>query len=335
MVRRVLSSEVVRLTATSPPCLVDSTATHQKVAALALEFARHLPSAEVRLSSGSELNGVRSLVHLLLTAGKWTASDYAREAVRFAEAYPEAIEILPPDRYGDLVLLPALGCPNNRCSFCAFYRDRQFRILGDTEFSAHVDAVCQFMDAGAAARQGIFLGSASALSLSQRVLLSRLATINERFGSKRRGVGAFWDPDRSPERTHAEWHALQRLGLTTAYVGLETGLAELRAALGKSADLDRLLNKTQLAREAGVHLGVMVLAGVGELAQLDAHVERSAAVVAAMELSSKDLVFVSPLRGARPEAQLKAEAARLHSAISARTAAKVAPYAADRFHYYA
>lgn len=334
MLKRTLSCDAVCLTATRSS-LVDSAAAHQRVAALAQEFAQQLPTADLTVSADPDRLGVESLMEMLSEAARWRPKNYADEAARFAKAYPEAVEILPPDRYGDLVLLPALGCPNSRCSFCAFYKDRRFRIVEDREFALHLDRVCEFMGTSAEARNGIFLGSASALSLSQRIVLSRLEQIKERFGTRLRGVGAFWDPDHCPRRSKTEWQALKQLGLRTAYLGLETGLAELRVALGKSADIDRLLNKTSVARQGGVHLGVMVLAGVGELDQLESHVEHTASVVEAMSLSRNDLVFVSPLRGARPDAQLDAEAALLQAAISAQTQAKVAPYAAERFHYYA
>ena len=67
----------------------------------------------------------------------------------------------------------------------------------------------------------------------------------------------------------------------------------------------------------------------------EAHCEATANAVQAMALQASDLVFVSPILGARPQAQLDSEAKRLHAAISERTSAKVAPYAAERFHYYA
>lgn len=335
MLRRTVSCDVVRVTGPTPCSIVEGTTGHQSVRVLAHEFATQLATADLTISSAPEGQGRETLIRILSLASQWSPKRYAEEATRFGKAYPEAVEILPPDRYGDLVLLPALGCPNSRCSFCAFYKDRRFRMMKDSDFAEHLDAVCEFMGDSVSARQGIFLGSASALSLSQRLLLSRLARIGERLGTRKRGVGAFWDPDHCPERSSDEWEALQEQGLRTAYLGLETGLASLRASVGKSADLERLLARVRNARDSGLSLGVMVLAGIGDVRDLDAHIEESAAVVEAMNLSPKDLVFVSPLIGAREAGQLNKEAVRLHAALASHTDAKVAPYAADRFHYYA
>ncbi len=336
MFRRTMDCKVVRISGQPRFTLVDSIEYHAKVAAMARKFSDRLSAGEkLRVSADPDALGTTVLVERLGQAAAWTPAQYADGAMRFRNVYPEAIEILPPDRYGDVVLLPALGCPNSTCTFCAFYKERQFRLLSDDDFGTHVDAVFALMGDSIHARQGIFLGSASALSLGQRVLLSRLTFAHERLGKTKRGIGAFWDPDHCPERTVAQWQELKNAGLRSAYLGLETGLSELRESVGKSADIERLLRRIEVAREAGVQIGVMVLAGIGNRAQLDAHCTATAGVVNAMSLQPTDIVFVSPLRGARPAEELDDEAAQLHAAVTAQTTAKVAPYAAERFYYYA
>lgn len=336
MLARTLSCEAIKL-GNSSAIVVDPTTTHEAVANQAAQFAEGIANEPSRVSISSDLDelGVSAAQEMLRRASAWSASDYVCEARRFHQAYPEAIEILPPDRYGDLVLLPAMGCPNSKCSFCAFYKERRFRLLDDDAFTRHMKAVCELLGASAQARGGVFLGSASALSLSQGILRKRLEAIASCLEPQRRGVGAFWDPDHCPERSVAQWQELRDLGLRSAYLGLETGLADLRAAIGKSSDIAALRSKIEQARQAGLQIGVMVLAGIGEVHQQDAHCAASAEVIESMCLSPNDIVFVSPLIGARPPSELKQEAARLRAAISARSNAKVAPYAAHRFHYFA
>ncbi len=336
MFRRTMDCKVVRVSGQPRFTLVDGAAHHAKASAMAREFFGLLSAgAPMHLSADPDRLGTSALMDRLELAAGWTPALYDEEATRFRSAYPEAIEILPPDRYGDVVLLPALGCPNSTCTFCAFYRERRFRLLSDDDFVAHFDAVLALMGDSIHAKQGIFLGSASALSLGQRVLLSRLSVVTKRLGDTKRGIGAFWDPDHSPERTVAQWIELSEAGLTSAYLGLETGLAPLRKAVGKSDEIERLLGRIEVAREAGIQIGVMVLAGIGERAQLDAHCASTADVVRAMQLGPTDIVFVSPLRGSRPQTQLDEEATQLHAALKEHTTAKVAPYAAERFYYYA
>lgn len=269
-------------------------------------------------------------------AGQWTAERFAELAGAFAAAYPEPVPILPPDRALDIVLLPALGCPWARCTFCAFYQDRHYRVLSEEEFAQHLGRVKSLLGPTQVSREGIFLGSANALALSHRRLTSVLGQAMRELGARRRGIGAFWDPDHSPRRDRASWESLVQAGLTTAYAGLETGHPELRERLGKHPRVDTFTAAVQAARAGGVRMGLMVLAGItGSDSALRAeHHQRTCAAVTAMGLDAGDLVFVSPYDSAEP-AWARQDARELMRALRAATPARVAPYAMDRFRYYA
>lgn len=242
--------------------------------------------------------------------------------------------ILPPDRYRDLVVLPATGCPWGRCAFCAWYRDARFSVLDPAAFEAHLERVAALFGLGAPARDGLFLGSASALSVPDDRLLAHLGRAVARFGPFPRGVSAFLDPDHAPHRTEADWRRLAVAGLTRAVVGLETGDSALRRRLGK-ADPARLVETVRALRAAGLSAGVSVLAGPGSPADAEAHLRGTAAVVRDLGLGPGDVVYVSPLEGALPEPALAAAAAELEAALRPVTRAKIAPYRMDLYRYFA
>jgi len=334
--RRTLDGAVVTYPEPSPhPHEVDDRgACHERARSLAAALHRHLSRAETPLRLSGEQPDRELLLALLARAQAWSAADHEQERQRFAATYREPIEILPPDRYMDVVALPATGCPNAACTFCAFYRSRRFRVLSPRDFSAHLEAVRELLGPLLALRSGVFLGSASALSLSQPRLLAVLAACRTELGKRARGVAGFWDPDHAPTRTPDDWQALHAAGLTAVYLGLESGLASLRAELGKSADLEALLGAVAAQRSAPLRTGVIVLAGAGGAARAAAHQEATASAVARMKLGPDDFVFVSPLREALPEGELALAAQALREAIAARSAARVAPYAMDAFRYY-
>ena len=134
----------------------------------------------------------------------WTDRRWTEWSAQFEAAYPEPVVILPPDRYQDLVIQPALGCPHGECSFCAFYRDRAFRILSDPEFERHLEGIQTLLGSAIGLRDGIFLGSANALAIPQPTLIDRLRSVAKQLGPRKRQVAAFWDPDHSPTRTAAD-----------------------------------------------------------------------------------------------------------------------------------
>jgi radical SAM superfamily enzyme YgiQ (UPF0313 family) len=320
-----------------PQEVTDIAAAHRRVRALARRLAQRFgPEAEAVSVSG-EGDGRprrRALLDYLARAGEWTARRYEQQQRAYARAYDEAVEILPPDRTMDLVVLPASGCPNGRCSFCAFYRGRSLRVKSGAAYRSHLSAVSDLFGPALGLRRGVFLGSASAVSLPQDRLLAVLDETRRQLGEFPAGIAAFWDPDHAPRRDEARWLELDQRGLRAVYVGMETGLSELRGALGKTPLIDALIGALRAVRQTAIRLGVIVLCGIGGPQRLVAHREATAAAIERLELRPSDLVFVSPLRGALDPVRLAEEERLLRQAIRQRTVARVVPYAMDAFRYY-
>lgn len=271
---------------------------------------------------------------LLVRAAAWTAAALRSDAARAGAVWPEGVPILPPHRGHDVVVDVARGCPNAACSFCVFYRDRPFAPLSDEAFAAHLDAVVGHLGAALLARDGVFLGSASAVSLADAVLLRRLETIERRLGRRPRGVAAFLDPDHAPRRDVLRFSALRDAGLADVTVGLETGLLPLRAEVGKRGDLHRLHDAVAGMKAAGMRVAVTVLDGLGGETRAAAHEAATVEAVGALPLAAGDLVYVSALT--RPGAPARRAASRAErgswrDALASRTAARVAVYPAATF----
>ena len=271
------------------------------------------------------------LAERLALATAWTPARLVAEEGQARRAYPEPVEVLPPHRYRDLVVQPATGCPNHACTFCAFYRDRPFRVLDDDAFERHLEAVQRVLGAGAFRRSGIFLGSGSAGSLPDEMLLARLARLREVFGAPRRGVAAFFDPDHAPVRPTDAWRALARAGLVDLTLGLETAVPSVRRRLGKCPDLVRFADAVARVKGAGVRLALTVLIGPGPAGDEAEHRSRTCAWIGAQPLDVDDLVYLSPLKGDERRLPVPDALAAWRSALTAETAARVALYDIDRF----
>lgn len=254
---------------------------------------------------------------------------------RYDAAYPEPVPILPPHRYRDLVVMPATGCPNHRCAFCAFYRYRPFRVLDDAEFAEHLEAVRDLFGEALAERDGIFLGSASALTIPDEVLVRRLGAVVDAFGAPRRGIASFHDPDRGRSRTVADWARLGEAGLVEATLGLETGLGALRAAQGKSDDVERVVSVADALKGGGLALSVTVLVGLGGEAAADDHRRATTELLGRMPLAGGDRIYLSPLAGGLAPERLAEEVERWRGALAGRTAARVGDYRIERFAWFA
>jgi len=331
VVRRGLLGDVfVRRAGRSEPTSPDDASSFATdIARRAREIGLDLERGALRVGEGGAASDdVRAA---LTRAAAWDAARHDAQARRARGVYPDGIPILPPHRYRDVVVEPARGCPNGRCSFCAFYRGRRFDVLDDATFDAHLADVVGLHGAALASHDGVFLGSASAASLGNDVLLRRLARLDAVLGRRSRGVAAFLDPDRAPRRTAADWARLVDAGLVDLTVGLETGDAGLRTEAGKSGDVAAFVDGVRGAKAGGARVAVCVLVGLGGLASADRHREASREALARLGLDAGDHVYLSPLTGSLPPDRLVAEERAWREATAGATAARVSPYGADAF----
>jgi hypothetical protein len=231
---------------------------------------------------------------LLSRALAWTPDLLEEERVRFRAVYlPPGI--LPPDQYLSVLLQATEGCAWNKCTFCAFYRDRQYRVKREEEFLAHAIAVKRFLGEGVRLRRSIFLGDANALGIPQRRLIRMFEIAREAFPDQKE-IHTFMDIFTvGKEKGPAELRALGERGLRRVTIGLETGCDELLQLVRKPGSSGAALRAVRLLKESGIEIGVTVLLGLGEVRYFDEHVSETIRVLNAMGLGEGDIVYFSPL----------------------------------------
>lgn len=281
-------------------------------------------------------NGASSeqVIERLSRAHGWNPDLLEEQILRFDRVYPEHVPILPPDRYRDVVVLPATGCPHARCQFCAFYRDRPFQRLSDEQFRNHLQGIQSLFGRGLFHRHGAFLGSASALSLSQQTLRARLSAVRDLLGDLKRGVASFLDAHHAPIRSQNDYRQLASLGLSLVVLGLETACGELRASLGKSRDLAVLNREVNLLREAGIGVGITILVGAGGLEWARRHVDETCRWLEKQKWHFQDHIYLSPWTKALPQEALMAQMEAFKSRLRSHLQARIVPYQMQRFGYF-
>lgn len=245
----------------------------------------------------------RELLPHLNSILKWDYGRLRHEQATFQDIY-KPVSILPPDQYLSVVLQCAEGCSWNRCTFCTFYRDRPFHIKSPTEFRQHINQVKALFGQSIGLRKSIFLGDANALIIPQRRLLDLLHEVHNAFpigtdkkkeGYALKGIYAFLDIFGAERKTLEEYRELSAYGLKRIYIGLETGDDELFALLNKPGSPQACTEAVKTIKQAGIAVGVIVLAGAGGDRFAAQHVAHSIARIQEMGLDAGDIVYVSPL----------------------------------------
>ncbi|NOK62408.1 MAG: radical SAM protein [Chloroflexi bacterium AL-W] len=299
--RRGLGSNILRREMTGPATktrhmlsndesqsLIDDV--HTRVAHIAAHVEHHAPHH-------------RDLLPWLETILTWDYPRLCKEYELFRSIY-KPISILPPDQYQAIVLQAAEGCSWNKCTFCTLYRDRKFRIKCPTTFRLHIQRIKEFFGPAIGLRKSIFLGDGNALIIPQQRLIELLRIVQEEFpiGSsktdenyKLKGVYSFLDIFGAERKTVDEYRELRECGVKRIYVGLETGDDELFTLLNKPGSPEACTEVVQTIKQAGINVGVILLAGAGGDRFAKQHLDHSIKQIAAMGLRKGDLVYVSPL----------------------------------------
>jgi hypothetical protein len=269
--------------------------------------------AEVTDASPGPGDSVDSALERLRGIAAHDFTALAADGQQFRSLY-SPIGILPPDQYMALVLQATHGCSWNRCTFCTFYRGSTFRIRRPTEFHEHAAAVRTFHGPALGLFKSIFLADANALIIPQRLLLPLMDVVNDRFdieptelapAARRRwrrehprsfdGVYSFVSALDALNKTPADFGDLRTRGLRRVYIGLETGDPALLRALNKPNTPGEAVDAVRVIRAGGVHVGVVVMLGIGGANYAAQHVTGTVEAVNAMGLGPDDIVYFSQL----------------------------------------
>lgn len=170
----------------------------------------------------------------------------------------EGMIFRPPSEGNSILLQVTVGCSHNKCTFCDMYKaKRVFKIKKDSEIMADLDYAAKhfrYIDR-------LFLCDGDALIMPQKRLVKILEGIKAKLPWVKR-VGTYANTKSISKKTVAELRQLRELGLTIAYMGLETGDDETLEAIKKGADSKRMTEMGRKIRSAGIKLSVTVLLGV-------------------------------------------------------------------------
>ena len=267
--------------------LVDHAADRARAVAAELSSRREPWTAA---PSTSELD----LPLVLDRAARFDATAARADAQRFSTIYGE-LGILPPDQYLATVVNATEGCTSNTCAFCELY-SQPFRARTAAEFGGHLADVRAYLGDSLSLRsRSVFLGAANAVALSTARLLPMLQMIAETFASHRPPVMGFVDAASGARKSSSEYGELAAAGLARVYVGLESGHDPLLAFVRKPGTSDEAVGAVRAMKSAGIHVGVIVIVGLGGARFADAHVSGTVATLNDMGLGAGDLVYFSDL----------------------------------------
>ena len=191
-----------------------------------------------------------------------------------------------------MILQATLGCSYNKCTFCAMYREKRFRVRPIAELRKEI---AWARDNLGGVRK-IFLADGDALTAKASFLHEVLDCIREAFPRLQR-VSCYASPQSLQIRTVEEMRELKQAGLSQYYLGVESGCDATLLHMEKGVDGDEMVRVANKASDAGIKLSTMILLGIAGRSGSDRHAKESARVINAISPRFVSTLVVTPVEG--------------------------------------
>jgi len=200
--------------------------------------------------------------------------------------------IRPPSEADSILLQVTVGCSHNACAFCGAYLGERFRLKDLDVVFADIEFAARTMPRA----RRLFLLSGDAMIAPQSCLTAVLERVRERLPRVAR-VGTYANVKSLRGKSGEDLAALQSLGLSLVYMGLESGDDDLLRAMGKEADLADMLAQAAKVQAAGMKLSVTVINGLAGVAGSTAHALATGRALSLMQPDQAAFLSLIPVPG--------------------------------------
>lgn len=198
----------------------------------------------------------------------------------------------PPSEANSLIFQVTLGCSWNRCTYCAMYREKEYRVRPLDEVLSEIRRVAR----RAGNYRRVFLADGDALAAPDDVLAAVLTEIRERLPNVQR-VGIYAESQSILRKGVERLIRLRELGLGIVYFGAETGDDVTLRQIRKGATRQRQIDASHTVTEAGMKLSMMFLLGLAGVEGARRHAEASGTFLAAAAPNYAAALTVTPVPG--------------------------------------
>ncbi len=181
----------------------------------------------------------------------------------------------PPSEAGSLIIQATVGCPHNRCAFCAMYSDVSFRRRPLEDVVEDLDLA---LEAYGPRVRTIFLADGNTAALPTDTLVAVGKAAKERFPHLER-VTMYGSAKFLAKKSRSEWQQIGAAGITRVHSGLESGDPVTLEQIAKGVDPERAVRAFNHVMEAGIELSVYLMVGVAGRERTREHAEGSADVL--------------------------------------------------------
>lgn len=180
----------------------------------------------------------------------------------------------PPSEAKSLIIQITEGCSHNKCTFCAMYKKKQFRLKSEDELNKHINLLKQYYSAS----ERIFLADGNVLCLETKRIINLLKLIKHEFPKVKR-ISSYSGPLDLIRKSHEELELINREGLELLYMGVESGSDKVLSMIKKGVNQQQMIEAGQKAIKSGFKISCMIISGLGGTELIEEHAVDSARVI--------------------------------------------------------
>jgi len=190
----------------------------------------------------------------------------------------EGVVYRPPSEAGSLLIQATIGCPHNKCNFCAMYKEVKFRLRSVAEIKEDLDEA--FRRYGNSV-PSIFFPDGNTIIMKTDQLVEIFDYARSLFPQLRR-ITLYGAARYITKKSAEDMQRLKNAGLTRLHMGMESGDDLTLQRLNKGSTAEMIIDAGRKVKAAGIDLSVYYLVGSGGLERTEEHARESARVINAV-----------------------------------------------------
>lgn len=163
----------------------------------------------------------------------------------------------PPVEANDILLQVAVGCTHNQCTFCNMFKEKKFHLVDEQTLIDNLKEAGRFYSR--ADRVFLVDGDAFALSADR---LEQIAKLVYRYLPNCRTITMYAAVRNIETKTDEQLVRLRKLGINDLYVGIESGLDDVLAAVRKGHTVHDAVTQLKRLNHAGIRHCMMLMPGL-------------------------------------------------------------------------
>lgn len=199
----------------------------------------------------------------------------------------------PPSEANSVLIQATIGCPHNRCAFCAMYKDKAFRIRLVADIKQDLVMAKSYYGDEV---ETIFFPDGNSIIMKTDQLVEIFQFAHEVFPQLKRltlyGSARFINLKSAEDLLR-----LKAAGLTRIHCGMESGDDATLKAIEKGSTAAELIAAGRKVKDAGIELSEYIMIGIGGRERSKQHAVQSAVALNAINPDFIRLRTFIPLPG--------------------------------------